>query len=100
MAAGGAGRAAQTASNGAAASTGALAGAVFLTLAPEYLREFGGAQMVLYGIILVAVMLFLPGGIVSLPQRLGAAAGWRTAASARSGGLAGRLLGMTSRGPR
>src|SRR4051812_27830103 len=33
--------------------SGALAGAVFLTLAPEYLRGFGDAQMVLYGLILV-----------------------------------------------
>jgi branched-chain amino acid transport system permease protein len=80
--------------------SGALAGAVFLTLAPEYLRGFGDAQMVLYGLILVLVMLFLPGGIVSLPQRLGAAAGWRTAGGASSGGLAGRLLGMASRGTR
>ncbi|MFZ5792136.1 MAG: branched-chain amino acid ABC transporter permease [Pseudomonadota bacterium] len=77
--------------------SGALAGALFLTLAPEYLREFGDAQMVLYGLILVLVMLFLPGGIVSLPQRLREATGWRAAGGERYGGLA-RLLGMPSRG--
>ena len=45
---------------------GALLGGAYLALAPELLREFKDAQMVIYGVTLVLFMQFLPGGLVSL----------------------------------
>lgn len=49
---------------------GAVLGAAFLALAPELLRELKDAQMVIYGVILVLCMQFLPGGLASLPARI------------------------------
>jgi len=48
---------------------GALLGAIYLALAPELLREFADAQMVIYGVLLVLFMQFLPGGLVSLVDK-------------------------------
>jgi branched-chain amino acid transport system permease protein len=48
---------------------GALLGALFLALAPEVLRELKDAEMVVYGLILVLCMQFLPNGLVSLLGR-------------------------------
>jgi branched-chain amino acid transport system permease protein len=45
---------------------GALLGGAYLALAPEILREFKDAQMVIYGVTLVLCVQFLPGGLVSL----------------------------------
>lgn len=42
---------------------GAVAGAVFLTVLPEFLRAFEEIEIVLYGLILVLSMIFLPEGI-------------------------------------
>lgn len=47
---------------------GALLGGAYLALAPEVLREFKDAQMVIYGVTLVLFMQFLPGGLVSLAE--------------------------------
>jgi branched-chain amino acid transport system permease protein len=47
---------------------GALLGGTYLALAPEVLREFKDAQMVIYGVTLVMFMQFLPGGLISLPN--------------------------------
>ena len=60
---------------GAALFYGPVVGAAFLTLLPELLREVGSRagfapgpfRMFLDGAILLAVILFLPNGIVSLP---------------------------------
>lgn len=49
---------------------GAALGAIYLTLAPELLREFKGAQMVIYGVTVILCIRFLPDGLVSLPLRL------------------------------
>ena len=51
---------------GLGSEIGALLGAVFLALAPEVLRELKDAQMVVYGLILVLCMQFLPNGLASL----------------------------------
>jgi branched-chain amino acid transport system permease protein len=53
---------------------GALLGGAYLALAPEVLREFQDAQMVLYGATLVLCVQFLPGGLVSLVDMV-----WRAA---------------------
>jgi len=47
---------------------GALLGGAFLALAPEVLRQFKDAEMVIYGVILVLCMRFLPHGLVSLAR--------------------------------
>jgi branched-chain amino acid transport system permease protein len=52
---------------------GALLGGAYLALAPEMLRELKDAQMVIYGITLVACMQYLPGGLISLVERIDAA---------------------------
>ena len=52
---------------------GAVLGAIYLTLAPEFLREFKSAQMVIYGLTLILFMRFLPGGLASLPGVIGPA---------------------------
>lgn len=49
---------------------GAALGAIYLTLAPELLREFKDAQMVIYGVTLILCMRFLPEGLVGLPGRV------------------------------
>ena len=41
----------------------------YLALAPEVLREFKDAQMVIYGVTLVLFVQFLPGGLISLVER-------------------------------
>jgi len=57
---------------------GPVIGAAFLTVLPEILREAGARlglapgpfRMFLNGAILLAVILYLPNGLVSLPARL------------------------------
>jgi branched-chain amino acid transport system permease protein len=51
---------------GLGSEVGALLGAAFLAFAPEVLRQFKDAEMVIYGLILVLCMQFLPNGLVSL----------------------------------
>ncbi|MEW5423541.1 branched-chain amino acid ABC transporter permease [Amorphus sp. 3PC139-8] len=45
---------------------GALVGALFLTPLPELLRDFAGMQHILYGAVMIVVLRFLPGGLISL----------------------------------
>jgi branched-chain amino acid transport system permease protein len=49
---------------------GALLGGAYLALAPEFLREFRDAQMVIYGITLILCVQFLPGGLISAWERI------------------------------
>jgi len=63
---------------GAAIFWGPLVGAAFLTVLPELLREVaplvgidpGPLRLMVNGLVLLAVILFLPNGIVSLPARI------------------------------
>jgi hypothetical protein len=54
-----------------------IARGAYLALAPEVLREFKDAQMVIYGVTLVLFMQFLPGGLVSLAEMACAPCGGR-----------------------
>lgn len=45
---------------------GAILGAVLLTFLPEWLRFLGNAYLALFGILVFAVLVFLPTGIVGL----------------------------------
>jgi branched-chain amino acid transport system permease protein len=63
---------------GTAAFYGPVVGAAFLTVLPEVLREAGARlgvapgpfRLFLNGVILLVVILYLPNGLVSLPERL------------------------------
>ena len=63
---------------------GPVVGAAFLTLLPEILRDVaplvgiepGPLRLMVNGLVLLAVILFLPNGMVSLPRRI---AEWRAA---------------------
>jgi branched-chain amino acid transport system permease protein len=48
---------------GMASIWGALLGAVLLTLLPEWLQAFADYEMIVYGLILMLVMIFLPQGL-------------------------------------
>lgn len=51
---------------GRSSLVGAALGAAFLTPLPELLRNFTSLQHIIYGAILIVVLLFLPGGLVSI----------------------------------
>ncbi len=48
---------------------GAVIGAVILTLLPQFLASFEEYQTLIYGMIIIGVMVFMPRGIVSLFDR-------------------------------
>jgi branched-chain amino acid transport system permease protein len=49
---------------------GALVGAVFMTALPELLRGWVEYQRILYGITLVLIMIYIPGGLIEIVRRL------------------------------
>jgi branched-chain amino acid transport system permease protein len=53
---------------GALNFSGPIAGSVALTLIPEFFRATGVYQMLIFGVILVLSMIFLPRGIVGLVE--------------------------------
>lgn len=48
---------------------GVIFGALVLILLPEYLRAFSEFRMLIFGVMLVMMMVFRPGGIVSAERR-------------------------------
>ena len=48
---------------------GVIFGALVLILLPEYLRAFSEFRMLLFGVVLVVMMVFRPGGIISTERR-------------------------------
>ena len=48
---------------------GVIVGALILILLPEYLRAFSEYRMLIFGAMLVLMMVFRPGGIVSEVRR-------------------------------
>lgn len=48
---------------------GCLIGATVITLLPELLRNIGSMYRLVYGVIMLLVVLFIPGGIVSLIKK-------------------------------
>ncbi len=47
-------------------SWGPVVGALILTFLPEYLRAYEGLEVVLYGVVLAAVMMFMPKGLAPI----------------------------------
>ncbi|MCD8371215.1 MAG: branched-chain amino acid ABC transporter permease [Clostridiales bacterium] len=54
--------------------TGPILGAIVIESLSEYTRSFlgtyGGLDMVLYGVLVIIIVLFLPGGLLSLPTKI------------------------------
>lgn len=54
--------------------TGPILGAVVIETLSEYTRaslgQFGGLDMVLYGVLVIIIVLFLPGGLLTLPREI------------------------------
>jgi branched-chain amino acid transport system permease protein len=50
--------------------TGSLLGAALLTAAPEVLRNFPGAEEIVFSMLLIAVLLFMPRGLSGLLTRI------------------------------
>lgn len=55
---------------GRLALAGPLVGAIFLTPLPEFLRSAQEYQHIIYGVVLIVVLRFLPEGLAGLPKRL------------------------------
>lgn len=49
---------------GSGSLAGPIVGAALFTLLPEYLRAYGQYDVVFFGVVLIVVLMFLPGGIV------------------------------------
>ena len=54
--------------------TGPIVGAIVIQCLSEYTRSFlgqyGGLDMVLYGVLVIIIVLFLPGGLLNLPAKI------------------------------
>ena len=48
---------------------GAILGALVLIMVPEYLRAFADYRMLLFGVVLVVMMVFRPGGLIQKQRR-------------------------------
>jgi branched-chain amino acid transport system permease protein len=48
---------------------GAIVGAVLLTFLPEWLRFLGEAYLAFFGLMMLAILIFLPSGIVGIARR-------------------------------
>ena len=49
---------------------GPAVGAVIVVLLPEWLRFVADYYLAVFGLMIVAMMIWLPGGLLSLPERL------------------------------
>lgn len=55
---------------GVANIAGPAVGAIFLTIIPEFLRAANEFQPLIFGAILIVVILFLPGGLITIPGKI------------------------------
>ena len=49
---------------------GPITGAGIMVFLPEYLRVANEYQPIYFGILIILIVIFLPGGILSIPQRV------------------------------
>jgi branched-chain amino acid transport system permease protein len=68
---------------GGGSIVGAITGATLLTAIPEILAFTSFYRMIVYGAILILTIIFLPGGLVSLPELVRKRGGPGQAASSR-----------------
>jgi branched-chain amino acid transport system permease protein len=55
---------------GLGSAAGAVFGSVVVNLLPELFRDFGDYRLLVYGVILFLTVLYQPGGVFSISQRL------------------------------
>lgn len=55
---------------GTSSLAGSVFGAALLTIVPELLRRFSGFEFILFGAVLLMITMFLPNGVISIPQIL------------------------------
>jgi branched-chain amino acid transport system permease protein len=72
---------------GVASVWGPVVGTVLLTVASELLREFQYYEMLVFGLVLILTMLFVPDGLASIPSRVRRALARRRAARADAVGV-------------
>lgn len=53
---------------------GPILGAAVMVFLPEFLRPVAEFQPIIYAVLLIAIVIFLPGGILSIPERFPARA--------------------------
>ena len=63
---------------GAGRFFGPVVGTAIIVLLPEWLRFMQNWYLAAFGVAIIALMVWLPGGLVSLPQRLAASRAGRT----------------------
>ncbi|HEY3584912.1 MAG TPA: branched-chain amino acid ABC transporter permease, partial [Casimicrobiaceae bacterium] len=63
---------------GAGRFFGPIVGTVIIVLLPEWLRFMQNWYLAAFGVAIIALMVWLPGGLLSLPQRLAASRTGRT----------------------
>lgn len=66
---------------------GPIIGTVLLTFTSEMLRELHAYEVLVYGLVLILTMLFVPDGLVSIPGRIARARARRRADRARAMGV-------------
>jgi len=74
---------------------GAILGAVLLTFLPEWLRFLGSAYLAFFGVMVLAILVFLPSGLVGLWRRRRPAAPSKRHAGGRGSGICRRLRGYS-----
>ncbi|GAB4246303.1 MAG: branched-chain amino acid ABC transporter permease [Thermoleophilia bacterium] len=47
---------------------GAVWGTLVMMILPEYLKQYEDATNLVFGLLVIAIMIFLPGGLVGIPQ--------------------------------
>jgi branched-chain amino acid transport system permease protein len=68
---------------------GPLFGALVFTVIPELLQSFHDLQLLIFGVGMIAVLMFVPGGIAGMLERL-----WRRRIRMKaSGGIAAPEVG-------
>lgn len=72
---------------------GAILGAVVLTFLPEWLRFLGSAYLAFFGVMVLAILVFLPSGLAGLWRRRRPAAASKRHAAGRGSGICRRLRG-------
>jgi len=68
---------------------GPVFGAALFTAVPELLRRFQDAELLVFGVGMIVVLLFLPSGVAGVSERIRARPAGRRAASLRASGRIG-----------
>jgi branched-chain amino acid transport system permease protein len=63
---------------------GPVLGAAIGVILPEWLRDFGGWYLIVFGAAVMLLMVWLPGGLLSIPQTMKDKQAAKTANAARA----------------